>query len=1157
MADVTNKVNLRGINELDIITAIPVTAAVANGVTGVTLPTTGTGPIVLENSPTVATPNLTGNTVITSGNALTFSGTGIVNARDINSIDISGNVPTHEGQVLISQPGNTTAVWADPFVQGVYPPGTNVTTGGLAGGPINPVLIGGKGADGLLHDISTDNSGVVNVNATLVGSSSVTQGTTPWTIAGDSASGAANAGNPVKISGVFNTSQPTVTTGQTVDAQATARGAQIVATGADTFNTTVNAPLPAGTNVIGHVITDSGSTTAVTQATAANLNATVVGTGTFAVQPSLMPNRVATGTITSTESIVISAAGVGSLRWNILGTWTGIIVFEVSIDGTNWVNLGAQPTPLLNQSSSGAITSSTTANGQWISTAAGTNSVRIRGNTVTSGTATVHIEAGPGVAFQAVIPIADGQIDPNNSTTTPLGANAVFTGTSVDMAPFTSLRLALFTDQVSAIGGGQLQFSEDNTNWDFTYPFTILSTALSAKIVFGRIARYFRLIYQNGATPQGIMRCQVILQRSVEQVNHTLIGGTAIQDSDSATLTRSVVVGKAATQGDYVNVKVSPSGSIQVVSEGSVLGDVVTSSKRSQYDVDFSTSDATDATIITNTTSGSGTITQVGGQGIFATGTAAAGEAKGVTVQKLLYRPGSDIFAEFSAGFTTPTDANTAHDFQRIGFYDANNGFYVGYEGTGFNVSTRTGAVDTHIPLASFNLDPLTGVSTSQFTRIGIPEAVNFTKLNLYRIRFSWFGAANIFFDIFTPDGGWLPFHVIRYPNTAVVPSIATANLPMTIDAFKTASDATNLIIITDSWAAGVNESAIRMNDPIVNSTLAIPTRSVIAGIVDGTAAYGNVRLSNQNALQIAGSGSTSVAAAVWTSATAINTVIPIVTNNFNYNTVAVNLVGTSTITAGAVTFEVSIDNVNWVALAGVNVNTQTTFNGIFTLTVGTTAFLFNITGFNYFRERLSTAITGTGSVTSSFNIQGLASPNVSSTINTGTVHVSGDQGAPNSLANAWPIEITDGTNGPAAIKAASTAAVAADAALVVAISPNNPTFTGSAPGATAALSFSAVDSTAYENSHIIKASPGTFYGVTGFNSKASSQFLQVHNTTTVPADTAVPVLLIFCPANTNFSYDSGRFGKFFSTGMTICNSSTGPTKTIGSADCWFNVLFS
>jgi hypothetical protein len=100
------------------------------------------------------------------------------------------------------------------------------------------------------------NAYVTNAIALGAGSStigSVTQGTSPWTIQGDSASGATNAGNPVKIGGVFNTTQPTVTTGQTVDAQVTARGAQIVATGTDTFNVTVNTALPAGTNTIGSV----------------------------------------------------------------------------------------------------------------------------------------------------------------------------------------------------------------------------------------------------------------------------------------------------------------------------------------------------------------------------------------------------------------------------------------------------------------------------------------------------------------------------------------------------------------------------------------------------------------------------------------------------------------------------------------------------------------------------------------------------------------------------------------------------------------------------------------------------------------------------------------------------------------------------------------
>jgi hypothetical protein len=51
---------------------------------------------------------------------------------------------------------------------------------------------------------------------------------------------------------------------------------------------------------------------------------------------------------------------------------------------------------------------------------------------------------------------------------------------------------------------------------------------------------------------------------------------------------------------------------------------------------------------------------------------------------------------------------------------------------------------------------------------------------------------------------------------------------------------------------------------------------------------------------------------------------------------------------------------------------------------------------------------------------------------------VTTNQGTANSLANAWTAELTDGTHGPAAVKAASTAAIATDPALVVAISPNN-----------------------------------------------------------------------------------------------------------------------
>ena len=55
------------------------------------------------------------------------------------------------------------------------------------------------------------------------------------------------------------------------------------------------------------------------------------------------------------------------------------------------------------------------------------------------------------------------------------------------------------------------------------------------------------------------------------------------------------------------------------------------------------------------------------------------------------------------------------------------------------------------------------------------------------------------------------------------------------------------------------------------------------------------------------------------------------------------------------------------------------------------------------------------------------------------TLRVSANQGVAAALSGAWPMEITDGTHGPAAIKAASIAAAATDPSLVVALSPNSP----------------------------------------------------------------------------------------------------------------------
>lgn len=98
--------------------------------------------------------------------------------------------------------------------------------------------------------------------------------------------------------------------------------------------------------------------------------------------------------------------------------------------------------------------------------------------------------------------------------------------------------------------------------------------------------------------------------------------------------------------------------------------------------------------------------------------------------------------------------------------------------------------------------------------------------------------------------------------------------------------------------------------------------------------------------------------------------------------------------------------------------------------------------------------------------------------------------------------------------------------------------------------------SAAYEASAVVKATKGAVYGITGYNSKGSAQFIQIHDAAALPADTAIPKVFITVAASSNFSIDFGQFGKWFKNGIVVSNSSTGPTKTIGSADVFFEVRY-
>lgn len=133
----------------------------------------------------------------------------------------------------------------------------------------------------------------------------------------------------------------------------------------------------------------------------------------------------------------------------------------------------------------------------------GESSPGVYTNIGTDATGNLFVSTGSGNTISTV-----------NSTQVALGANGVFTGTSEEITKYAEIRVSVFSDQASATNGLQMQQSVDNVNWDNVDTYTI-PAATGKTFGTGSAARYFRLIYTNGATPQTTFRVQVTYHNNI------------------------------------------------------------------------------------------------------------------------------------------------------------------------------------------------------------------------------------------------------------------------------------------------------------------------------------------------------------------------------------------------------------------------------------------------------------------------------------------------------------------------------------------------------------------------------------------------------------------------------------------------------------------
>lgn len=154
-----------------------------------------------------------------------------------------------------------------------------------------------------------------------------------------------------------------------------------------------------------------------------------------------------------------------------------------------------------------------------------------------------------------------GKVSDDNCTSTPLDADAVFTGTAVNILDFGFIFVTVFSDVVSATDGLSVQQSSDGINWDNTDEYTI-PAGTGKTYSFQPAAKWLRVVYTNGDTDQAAFRLQTVLKKTSSKPSSHRIQD-AIIDEDDAELVKAVLSGKTA-QDVFVNFGATNGGNFKV-----------------------------------------------------------------------------------------------------------------------------------------------------------------------------------------------------------------------------------------------------------------------------------------------------------------------------------------------------------------------------------------------------------------------------------------------------------------------------------------------------------------------------------------------------------------------------------------------------------------
>lgn len=140
------------------------------------------------------------------------------------------------------------------------------------------------------------------------------------------------------------------------------------------------------------------------------------------------------------------------------------------------------------------------------------------------------------------------------------------------------------------------------------------------------------------------------------------------------------------------------------------------------------------------------------------------------TTKVFSYQPGKSLQIMNTFAF----NAAKANLRQRVGYYGAQNGYYLELDGTSLSFVQRTSVtgsmVETRVTQANWNIDTLDGTGASLLT-------LDISKAQIYWMDIEWLGVGSVRMG-FVIDGKFIHCHTFNHANIVTTTYITTASLP-------------------------------------------------------------------------------------------------------------------------------------------------------------------------------------------------------------------------------------------------------------------------------------------------------------------------------------------------------------------------------------------